>query len=376
MLRTTRLTLDGYDSKDPGKDMWTTTASASFGHPHSRSGGSLPHMHKNLTTSRPFGLDGGLAGAGHFATTNSIAYDDVSWKHHDAPAPRHQASFKKALERTQVFAGEEDNSKSRFVTTHAALGADGAFATRKRNPRYVHGGAFRNAAVEGLPGGRQPQEAEGINMSPTAGGIRATTTGATYQEPGETRHRPTHRFDMPQKNISTFMHASLAVPADDLYHDTRKPFATHTDHRRPSSAYKAYYTRQEPTNGASHFTSDNRARYMPRWEGLVVPPGKVRPRLAPPSAVTAVAESSPPLRGPPWLELQRHASTPPAPPHCIVPSTAVSRAPMLSLAVRSLAGARSCPLLSSLHSSHLRTAPLSLSAEPRAWPHLGRVATT
>jgi len=137
----------------------------------------------------------------------------------------------------------------------------------------VHGGTFRNRSVDGLPGGRQPEEDAGVNMSPTKGGLAITTTGGTYRPPDDdTRPKPRHRFDMPQKNISTFMHASMSVPPDDP--ESFMPFATHTEHRRHSSAYKDHYIVHKPANGRTHYQTTNSSGYMPNFTGLVVPPGK------------------------------------------------------------------------------------------------------
>ena len=94
--------------------------------------------------------------------------------------------------------------------------------------------------------------------------------------PRSTPHPPlappaAHKFNMPQKNTSTFMSTSLAVP--EARGSTFEVFATRTNHHLPHTD-NYMPPKAGPANGAAHYRTSSQMHYNTYDVQLKVPPGK------------------------------------------------------------------------------------------------------
>jgi hypothetical protein len=197
----------------------------------------------------------------HFSTTANGAYNCIGGT--PAATPRHGATFKGKNEATSDIFGTRTARKTRPETTSEAMMAQTRHVERKRNPRLVHGGDFRYRSVIALD--------KNLGGPPTD---YTTTTGMVVGWPG-TGERPTHRFELPQKNVSTYLTTSLGVGAGHaLGHSPRArmaDFPTAADaYRTPSQT--TY--RSSALAGSAHFSTSHATHYAKPGGKLVVPLGK------------------------------------------------------------------------------------------------------
>lgn len=244
-------------------------------------------VHKNLS-QLPVGDPN--SGPEHFMTTAGLTYNAPS----ETPAgtPRHKAMFKAKMERTEVFGHDQIHFQTRptFKSTTAAQFDASSSVKPQFSPRFVHGGAFRNASqVPNLPGA-----GEGRNLPSLDQGFETTQKGAYRPPPGGPSMSPRHKFDLPQKNTSTFMALSHHVTPSPAGSSPRGPgvgringvreFSTHTDHSQqyaahyaPAHAPAAASSPRVPAAPAAHYRTQNAGDFASsKYAGvkLHVPPGK------------------------------------------------------------------------------------------------------
>ena len=197
--------------------------------------------HKNL--SQIPGFDGPPNSHAMFATSSGTAFvappSPSNMK--AAGTPRHHAKFK---EKGEAFAqglfGDLAPKGAPTQSTTQGMLSQGASGTYTRKPRFVNGGAFRNAST--VPLDKNDPAPSFNDYASTAG------THFTWR-PGSPR--ATHRYELPQKNASTAFASSmgprLAGPAGN----------------RPQPVPPGFFTNMH----RQHFTE---------YPGvpLVVPPGK------------------------------------------------------------------------------------------------------
>lgn len=201
--------------------------------------------------------------------------------------PRHQAVFKAKMEKTDVFGrGNADKAKRKdaIISTAHAMGRDSGSARRNPNPKFVHGGSFRNKSNVALDRNLVVDGAPPPDFS-------TTTNAAQYDVTTQLSARRTHKFQLPQKNVSTYMTTAMtniAAPAPSPQRTGPggilsvgrqrgvREFVTVTDHSQvqgPSDRSHALY--QHPAAGSAHYKTSNNSHYLEHPElRLVVPPGK------------------------------------------------------------------------------------------------------
>jgi hypothetical protein len=153
------------------------------------------------------------------------------------------------------------------------MGASSARSPRKPQPRFVHGGGFRNNSHVALD----------RNLIAASAGWEPDfeTTATSSFNPNTTKMsaRPTHRFQLPQKNTSTFMSiahcepATVAPPRREHTVGKRmgvREFSTKTDYHQPHASHYAHATKVP----ADHYRTSHKSDFMDRHPKLVVPPGK------------------------------------------------------------------------------------------------------
>lgn len=85
----------------------------------------------------------------HFTTTNSIAFGGA-FAVPAVGATRHGAAFKSKLSRSDIFAASRVQGAAATESTAAAFARTTASASRRPQPRFVHGGAYRNRSQVAL----------------------------------------------------------------------------------------------------------------------------------------------------------------------------------------------------------------------------------
>lgn len=263
-LAITRITFNGIDDTTTFPDQWVTHNQIAYTKPPANSGRS-PRSDK-LVQKNISHLPGMAAGPGghkdFFNTTTGSIY--TAPPNPPSASPRHMATFKQKMEATDIFGvGTWASSESQVkMSTASAMGGDTMLAQRQPNPRYVHGGGHRNTSMVSLD----------RNLVEQLGGDApkfGTTTAAGLNWP-DGAPRPTHKFNMPQKNTSTFMSTSLAIP-DGGDGATVDLFSTQTNHNLP---YSDHY-RSKPVGGHQHYNTSYHSHYSDTaGVKLRVPPGK------------------------------------------------------------------------------------------------------
>lgn len=260
-LAITRITFNGIDDTTTFPDQWVTHNQIAFAPPPA---GASPRSDK-LTSKNISHLPGMSAAPGghgrYFNTTTGSIY--TAPPNPPMASPRHMATYKQKMEATDIFGvGTWASADSQVkVSTASAMGGDTVLAQRRPHPRYVHGGGYRNTSMVSLDKNLVEQ------LGPEAPGFGTTTAAAGFRGP-DGAPRPTHKFNMPQKNTSTFMSTSLAVadggPSVDL-------FSTQTNHNLP---YSDHY-RSSAVGGAGHYNTSYNSHYSDTsGVRLRVPPGK------------------------------------------------------------------------------------------------------
>lgn len=247
----------------PSVDAYSTTNSVAYQSTY-RDGLSTGRttVHKNLSTLPLF--DGPPSGRDHFSTTARDSFSAMGST--PAATPRHQATFKSKMERSSVLAETVNVPKT---TTAGTMFAGAADFPRKVNPRFVNGGDFRNHSEVAL--GRN------LTKPGVAEGELTTTSRSTWGAAGAPSQRPTHRFELPQKNTSTYLTTDMGPPAGA---EPRRPptigrmtpsyLATRTDPTQPSQ--RVYRT--SARGGVGHYATSMGTQFSEPGVALVVPPGK------------------------------------------------------------------------------------------------------
>lgn len=173
---------------------------------------------------------------------------------------------------TDVFGIADQPRDNVIVESNAAyMMGSTASARRKPQPRYVHGGGHRNKSS--IPVGQN------LVNEHTRPQDFTTTTHALHQYNRHSTPRPTHQFNLPQKNLSTFMSTNLGVPVPPKMPDERtgvgvrvgvREFTTRTDHAKGSREHYG----GPADRGASHYVTANASQFTEPSVKLVVPPGK------------------------------------------------------------------------------------------------------
>ena len=157
--------------------------------------------HKNFSSLPGFGAPPN--GAEYFSTTTGSSFQHNGEQ--PAGTPRYNSNVR---HKTDIFGVMgQTHKKEPFVSTATTMGQSTAGIARHPQPRYVHGGGYRNTSAVALDrnlisAGSPPPQLQSVS--------HAMQMQHWNQD---TIPRPVHRFDLPQKNISTSMSVE-APPAD------------------------------------------------------------------------------------------------------------------------------------------------------------------
>jgi len=224
-------------------------------------------IHKNI--SQLPGFDDPPSGAEHFVTTNSVMFGQ-SYRPVSVGSTRHLAVFKKKCQReqTDIF-GTRGVRRPKPETEATAQGRSTLNVARTYQPRLVHGGAYRNKSRVGL------------DMTEGTGEQDFSTTQQEMSfVTGRSTPAATHRFNLPQKNTSTFLTTSLEVGPDQ-----ERPRPPKTSYGRTNNAQPLTETdyrvssqqnyKQLARRGKSHYETSHESQFRGHPDyPLVVPPGK------------------------------------------------------------------------------------------------------
>ena len=258
----------GHDEHNPANFYMTHTGSVYRAPPPSAPASKYSGSHKNRSDLPGFEAEPNAAH--YFTTTSGMAYGPEKF----AQQPVRTSRYSHRAKPTDIF-GLRDTPRradSSMSATHA-MGMMTENTPRKVTPRFVNGKGFRNESKTPLD--RNLVLAGG---APSTDYVSASHACMMYN--GDSRPSVTHQFDLPQKNISTYMHRSLAVPIHtgggaklgmglplDIGLRTE---ATVTDHHEK---YPQNVTRYPAR--PDHFRTSHTSHYAERPETkLVVPPGK------------------------------------------------------------------------------------------------------
>jgi len=221
--------------------------------------------HKNLS-SLP-GFMGPPTADDRFTTTSASAFTGGgnASQVRAAGTPRHLAQFKTMSEShtKDVFGMGGPSLETVTETSAHAMNSGAQGWPRARTPRFVNGGAFRNAST--VPLDKNSQRLDG-----TAALHDFATTSGTAWWPGGEVERPMSRYERPQKNTSTYMATSMAVhTARTPEHKPREHYG-HVNPRtepltsRPKTSANQF---REPPIGfsaSSHFLTTNKQHFPSR----------------------------------------------------------------------------------------------------------------
>jgi len=200
-----------------------------------------------------------------------------------AGTPRHHAEYKTKGERhaPDIFGvSRQRKAAPPAETTSQSMNSNCKGWALQPTPRFVNGGAFRNSSTVAL----------GKNLVPADGSYQkqdfATTQGTMLWGGGPIAQRPMHRFELPQKNTSTYLTTSLR-PTDEIEPERirehgsvgrvnarpeRSMGRASTSHGVPPSQLSYG---KPPMGGITHFLTTNAQHYVEHpGTRLVVPPGK------------------------------------------------------------------------------------------------------
>jgi hypothetical protein len=216
---------------------------------------------------------------------------------------RHGAVFKEKMERRDIFGNDMSKVSKRrepILSTTTAMGYQSASARLEPSPRLVHGGSFRGLS-------RVPLDRNAVGPNAPVPDFKTTThaafeqssvvrdiTGASTVGSSFSASSRQHRYELPQKNASTFLATSMVPgvhpppsPINPLSSRARgdpsartsvgkvngvAEFVTETDHAR---AQPGLYSHPPP--GYNHYVSANHQHYgVDRPSSLYrhAPPGK------------------------------------------------------------------------------------------------------
>jgi len=114
------------------------------------------------------------------------------------------------------------------LSTTTLMGNATAHVTRTPQPRYVHGGGYRNTSRVALD--------RNLDIDGSAVPTDFTTMShSLHSYHGDTAQKATHRFNLPQKNVSTFLNTSVTV-AEEVRHGRAALHATCRGPRHPNRA--------------------------------------------------------------------------------------------------------------------------------------------
>lgn len=150
------------------------------------------YIHKNL--SQLPGISEPPSTFDHFTTTNSIAFGGA-FAVPAVGATRHGAAFKSKLSRSDIFAASRVQGAAATESTAAAFARTTASASRRPQPRFVHGGAYRNRSQVALDRNLVASGAPALDF--------CTSDSVHFQWQRQNAPRPTHQFNLPHKNGSS-----------------------------------------------------------------------------------------------------------------------------------------------------------------------------
>ena len=192
-----------------------------------------------------------------------------------AGTPRHLAQFKTMSEShtKDVFGMGGPSLETVTETSAHAMNSGAQEWPRARTPRFVNGGAFRNAST--VPLDKNNQRLDGTAVLHDF----ATTSGTAWWPGGEVE-RPMSRYERPQKNTSTYIATSMAVhTARTPEHKPREHYG-HVNPRtesltsRPKTSANQFREPPKGFSASSHFLTTYKQHFPEPSGKLVVPQGK------------------------------------------------------------------------------------------------------
>jgi len=256
-------------SNEVGPNHYQTHNATVYSSPNSASYGKEPvsryacATHKNFSQLPGFG--GAPNGSEYFTTTMGTSFMEPPQQKR---MPRY--NLVGGREMSDIFGTRGlGKQKTPEKSTTTAMGEMTATVARKPQPRYVNGADFRGQSQVALDknlfadGQRRPQT--------------DFTTVTHSMEWRENSAGCAHRFDLPQKNTSTFLSTSLSVavpgpsqlsPGDRVRVGVRD-FSTVTDHNNP---HARNYLGSKPPPG--HYQTAHKTQFFDSGMPLVAAPGK------------------------------------------------------------------------------------------------------
>lgn len=221
--------------------------------------------HKNFSQLPGFGDPPN--GSDYFTTTSGSSF--MQSRVVPAPTPRYNTSAR-GVQPTDPI-GVRGVVKRRgdppSMSAATAMGQSTQNVLRQPQPRYVHGGGYRNSSAVALDKNLMTE-----GMMPTD---FSTMSHNVHSYNAEYAPKNKHRFDLPQKNTSTFLSTSLTVGASGPS-AAPAPAASIRNLTTTTNHHQAYPALLKSGSARhDHYNTSHASHYMPTDSSrLTIPPGK------------------------------------------------------------------------------------------------------